>query len=104
MYPKGMMTAQSNYVISQPEISFHFREQKSPFPNNHQNRPNPVPFHIQPPERFSHDLPQNNQAQSNNAFVHLRNEISNLRSEFSKLIQKDNTKVLERTIVQSREK
>lgn len=37
-------------------------------------------------QRYSNTI---DSSQPNNAFAHLRNEISNLRSEFTKLIQKD---------------
>ena len=39
-------------------------------------------------QRYSSNI-EIGQENSSNAFVHLRNEISNLRTEFSKLIQKE---------------
>lgn len=54
----------------------------------YQRESEPVDHSRQPdhPPRYSIDTGTSN---SSNAFVHLRSEISNLRSEFTRLIQKD---------------
>lgn len=89
IYPKHFNNPQPFAVTTQPEITFIFKEQLTPFTPYQVNKPNSVSLNKTFNERFSHDVIPNDKAHPNNAFMHLRNEISNLRSEFSKLIQKD---------------
>jgi len=76
-------------VTAQPEITSIFKEQLAPFTPYQVYRHSSVGFNKTFHDRSSYDMLPNDQAHPNNAFMHLRNEISNLRSEFSKLIQKD---------------
>ena len=89
IYPKQLINPQHIAMANQPEITFIFKEQIVPLAPYHPNRPNSVTFNKTFCDRFSHDVFPSDPPQPKNAFMHLRNEISNLRSEFSKLIQKD---------------
>jgi len=89
IYPKQLNNPQLFTVTAQPEITSIFKEQLAPFTPYQVNRHSSVGLNKTFYDRSSHDMLPNDQAHPNNAFMHLRNEISNLRSEFSKLIQKD---------------
>lgn len=103
IFTKGNINPNINFISNQPEIKFCFRQQM-PTHVPHPTRTSLLPSNHQPYERYSHEVPNNNQPQQNNAFVHLKNEINNLRTQFSKLIQKDNVKITDYATCESKEK
>jgi hypothetical protein len=91
----------------------HYGYQLAPSfsPNEHQPSSTPnvlkkVESYTQITNRYPAEAPNQSTINntSNNAFTHLRNEISNLRSEFSKLVQKNNKQAEETDSIEVKER